>query len=327
MFSAPLYILLGTYNGAKYIEKQTVSIQKQSIGEWILLVRDDGSKDDTLEILSRLQTEDRRIRLITGNNAHLGTIRNYAKLMTIARAKGAKVVFFSDQDDVWLSDKIRLQLERLHAMEETFGANTPILVHSDVTVVDENLRTLADSFIACRHMANKDKAPLTILLTQNYITGCATAINGSLLELALPMHDSAMMHDWWISLCAAAFGKIGFIETPTVLYRQHNDNRVGAKEFWGMLNPFRTNLIENWKSGKEIFLSSIDQARQLSDKIKSAPFASNSGAEELSGGYASCLSLSRMKRINRIRRLGIRRQGMIRQAIFYLRLLLAKRTT
>lgn len=326
MLQAPLYILLGTYNGAKYIEKQIESIQKQSFEEWILLVRDDGSKDNTAEIVTRFRKEDGRIRLISDKRGNLGATRNYATLMTVARDEGAKVVLFSDQDDVWLPNKLALQLERMHDIENVFGANTPILVHSDLTVVDENLQTLADSFMACRHMSHEEVAPLSILLTQNYITGCAAAFNRSLLELALPIPEPALMYDWWISLCAAAFGKIGFIDAPMLLYRQHNDNRVGAKEFKKLLIPVQTNLIENWKFGRHIFQGSIAQAKQLSQRINRNRFSPNAGAEKLSLGYASCLSLSRLKRLTLIRHLGIRRQGVIRQAIFYLRLLLAKRT-
>jgi glycosyltransferase involved in cell wall biosynthesis len=322
----PSYILLGTYNGAKYIEKQIESIQGQSVEEWILFVRDDGSKDDTVEILSRLQGGDRRIRLLSDNSGHLGTILNYAKLMTIARDKGAMVVFFSDQDDVWLPDKLKRQLECLDEMESRIGSDSPILVHSDLTVVDEDLNVLNRSFMDYQGVANEERTPLNILLAQNYITGCATGINRSLLELALPIPDPALMHDWWLSICAAAFGKIAFIETPTVLYRQHDDNRVGAKEFRGMLNPLRTNPLENWRFGRHTFLGSIAQAKQLSERINSSRFSPKAGAEKLSLGYASCLSLSRLKRLTLIRHLGIRRQGMIRQAIFYLRLLFAKRT-
>jgi glycosyltransferase involved in cell wall biosynthesis len=326
MLQAPLYILLGTYNGAKYIEKQIESIQNQNMREWILLVRDDGSKDNTVELVTRFRKEDGRIRLISDKRDNLGATRNYATLMTIARDEGAKVVFFSDQDDVWLPNKLALQLKRMHDIENVFGANTPILVHSDLTVVDENLQTLADSFMACRHMSHEEQVPLSILLTQNYITGCAAGINRSLLGLALPIPEPALMYDWWISLCAAAFGKIGFIKTPTLLYRQHNDNRVGAKEFRGMLNPLRTNPLENWKIGRHIFLGSIDQAKQLSERIANNSTSPNAGAEKLCLGYTSCLSLSRLKRLILARHLGIRRQGVIRQAIFYLRLLLAKRT-
>ena len=284
MLQAPLYILLGTYDGAKYIEKQIESIQKQNISEWVLLVRDDGSKDNTAEIVTRFKKEDGRIRLISDKRGNLGATRNYATLMTVARDEGAKVIFFSDQDDVWLPNKLALQLERMHEIENVFGPNSPILIHSDLTVVDENLQTLADSFMACRHMSHEEQAPLSILLTQNYITGCAAAINRSLLELALPIPESALMYDWWISLCAAAFGKIGFIETPALLYRQHNDNRVGAKEFRCMLNPLRTNPLENWKFGRHIFLGSIAQAKQLSERIESNRHFSRKRSGGNSGG-------------------------------------------
>ena len=267
MPAPPIYILLATYNGANYLGTQIESIQEQSLKEWTLLVRDDGSEDETLKILSRLQSKDRRIRIISDEGGHLGAINNYAKLITIARDEGATVVFFSDQDDVWLPDKLKRQLECLDEMENMLGSDSPILVHSDLIVVDEDLNVLNRSFMDYQGVANEERTPLNILLTQNYITGCALTVNRTLLDLALPIPGAALMHDWWISLCASAFGKIGFIEIPTVLYRQHSDNRVGAKKFRGMLNPLRTNPLENWSFGKHIFLGSIAQAKQLSERI------------------------------------------------------------
>lgn len=77
---------------------------------------------------------------------------------------------------------------------------------------------------------------LNRLLMQNVATGCTVMINRPLLELALPIPDAAIMHDWWLALVAAAFGKIGTVHEATVLYRQHGGNDTGARKWdWGAL--------------------------------------------------------------------------------------------
>jgi glycosyltransferase involved in cell wall biosynthesis len=316
---------MGTYNGAGYIGPQIRSIQAQHVGEWTLLIRDDGSTDDTVEIVRRLAALDARIRLVDDDGGNLGVVQNFSRLMTIALNEGAERVFCADQDDVWQPEKLRLLGDTLRELENRYGNDTPLLVHSDLAVVNEKLELIGDSFMKYQGIVNETYAPLRVLLAQNFITGCAMAINRALLTLALPMPKSVLMHDWWLALCAAAFGMIGFVQAPTVLYRQHAANEVGAKDFWGLLNPLRTNLGERWKIGERHFFGSIIQAQHLMERIKNSHFEPNAGAVMLTEAYADCLNLNRIRRINRIRRLKIGRQGVIRQVLFLLRLVLTDR--
>jgi rhamnosyltransferase len=320
-----MHILLGTYNGADYIAEQIQSIQKQSVTEWVLLIRDDGSTDDTVAIIRQITSGDTRIRIVDDNAGNLGVVRNFGRLMTLARDEDAEVIFFADQDDVWRPDKMELQLTRLRQMEGTSASSPPILVHSDLSVVDRNLQRLCESFMAYQGIANERRQPLKTLLVQNFVTGCATVVNRPLLELALPVPEGVLMHDWWLALCAAAFGEIGFVEEPTVSYRQHGRNEVGAKSFWGMLNPLRTNLLERWQIGERHFLGTTKQAAHLSSRMENSRFKPHPGAKTLSDGYAKCLSLARIRRLNWIRANGLRRQGTIRQILFLARLLLTAR--
>jgi hypothetical protein len=69
------------------------------------------------------------------------------------------------------------------------------------------------------------------LVISNLVTGCTALINESLAEKALPIPESAIMHDWWLALVAAAFGKLVYLDIPLVRYRQHGSNTIGAKEF------------------------------------------------------------------------------------------------
>ncbi len=139
---------------------------------------------------------------------------------------------FCDQDDVWLDDKIEVTLKEIKKLEkEVQNKKIPILVHTDLQVVDENLNLLSNSLFKYQRM-NKHRDNINYLLVQNIITGCTVMCNQSLISLLnLIGTDSeyVIMYDWWIGLIAAAFGKIGFVDRPTVLYRQHGLNQVGAK--------------------------------------------------------------------------------------------------
>jgi rhamnosyltransferase len=127
---------VATYNGAEFLYDQIQSIQGQTISNWTLLVRDDGSEDNTRNVLETLAAKDKRIRCIHDACGSLGAARNFGELMRIAWTEGADIIFFSDQDDVWLPTKMMEQIEALDKMEDSYGRDTPILVYSDLEVVD-----------------------------------------------------------------------------------------------------------------------------------------------------------------------------------------------
>ena len=134
----PVYILLGAYNGAQYIAEQIYSIQRQTVENWRMLIRDDGSNDDTLDIIKKIANRDKRIRLIEDRKKNLGVVGNYGNLMTEARDDGADVVFFFPIKMIsgfpinWMSI-----FNACNNYKMTFGEDVPLLVHSDLIVVNE----------------------------------------------------------------------------------------------------------------------------------------------------------------------------------------------
>lgn len=221
-----LAILLATYNGAAYLPEQLDSLFFQTSREWSLLVRDDCSTDATLSLLVAYQeNHPDTITIIPNEGARLGPCSNFGILLGHA---DAPYIMFCDQDDVWLPDKIELTLRRMKELEERFGGDTPLLVHTDLKVVDSELNLIADSMWRAQR-TNPNRTHLNQLLMQNCATGCTMMINRALRDLALPIPCEARMHDWWLMLAAGAFGKIGFIDIPTVLYRQHGANDSGAE--------------------------------------------------------------------------------------------------
>ena len=155
----------------------------------------------------------------------LGACGSFARLL---EHSDADYVVLCDQDDVWLPGHISQPLARIAAIERELGTDTPVLAHTDLVVVDENLHTIAPSFWAYSNLDPSRGSSLNRLLVQNVVTGCATIINRALARRACPIPKTAPMHDWWLALVASAFGRIEAVAEPTVLYRQHANNRLGA---------------------------------------------------------------------------------------------------
>ena len=223
-------ILLATYNGAAYLAPQLDSLLAQTHANYRLLVSDDGSTDDTLAILHRYQSTfgDRMVLLPQGQPSG-GVARNFERLMRAsAEDDRAPYIAFCDQDDVWLPEKNARLLAALRALEAQAGIAAPCLVHSDLTVVDQDLQVLSPSFAAYQRIPPAAITPRT-LLSVNQVTGCATMVNRSLLQMALPLPAEVVMHDWWLALVSGS-GARQFVSQPLMLYRQHGRNQIGARD-------------------------------------------------------------------------------------------------
>lgn len=222
-------ILMAIYNGSEYIIPQLLSIIEQTYPHFHITIRDNCSLDNTVELIENfVKKHPGKITLIKGTE-NLGAMGNFATLASLAKAP---YIMFSDGDDVWLPNKIADTLELLKRNETLYGMATPILIHTDLTVVDKNLKVIDRSFWSYSGL-NPDFSSLQRLLIQNVVTGCTTLINQPLLKLALPIPKEAIMHDWWLGLVAATFGTIDVLNKPTLLYRQHGKNDTGAKKWKG----------------------------------------------------------------------------------------------
>ena len=319
--SKKVIVLLATYNGAEFLSDQIQSIQGQAISNWTLLVRDDGSEDNTRDVLETLATKDKRIRCVHDTLGSLGAARNFGELMRIAWAEGADIIFFSDQDDVWQPTKMREQIDALDKMEDSYGRDTPILVYSDLEVVDRWLQPIHHSFMRYQGLTHEAQSPLRVLVTQNFVTGCATVVNRSLLKLAVPLPADVVMHDWWLALCAAACGQIGHLPASMLRYRQHDSNQIGAQRFLAMMNPLSLRTRRRWKEGERQLFKSIGQVALLRERIVSREVPCSVETLSLLKRFAACAQEGRLRRLWTVSRLGLRRQGMLRQFLLYWRLL------
>jgi len=221
-------VLVATYNGERFLADLLESLVTQSHNRINVIVGDDGSKDGTKQVVEQYRNRFRSLDFYDfGSAAEHGARANFSRLMTKARAS---YVMFCDQDDIWLPDKVELTLRRMLSVEAEQGANWPILVHTDLRVVDRDLNTLSESMWRSQRI-RPDLASPQKLLVENSVTGCTVMINRSLLTLVGNVPDRAVMHDWWTALAAACFGTIAHLGQQTILYRQHGDNSIGTKRW------------------------------------------------------------------------------------------------
>lgn len=242
-------ILLSAYNGANYIDEQIASILNQTEQDWRLLLRDDGSTDRTGEMIDGYaKAHPGKIVQCEDGLGNVGVIRSFELLM---EKSDAEYILFSDHDDVWLPEKIALTLREMRRLEEEYGTGTPLLVHTDLQVVDEQLHLIDESFW---HYSAIDPyaldGDLKMLGMSNSVTGCTMMINRALKEKALPFPKEIAMHDAWLSIVAGRYGKVKPLGVATIKYRQHMGNVVGAQKKETLGDKLR-NLRRVWDENRK----------------------------------------------------------------------------
>lgn len=304
-------VLLSTYNGERFLVKLLESILvNQKYKNFILIVRDDGSVDNTVQILQEFARKHSNVVVISG--ANIGPLLSFGELLTTALERDYQYFLFADQDDIWFQDKICKAIERLKELEGPHS--DPALVHTDLNVVDEEGQLLDPSFWHYQSL-NPKNTQLNRLLIQNVVTGCTVAINRRLAEMAVPFPKNAIMHDWWLALVASAFGSINHLSETTIDYRQHSQNTVGARKFtpalWWAKFTTQTNLdkyIKQAKAFKERYESCMSDEQIL-----------------LCNSFVQTQNVSRMKAIHRIIKYSFLKSGFIRNVGFLLKILMKKR--
>ena len=216
-------VLLSTYNGEKYLEEQLHSILNQTCTEkWCLYIRDDGSTDNTLSIIDRYVSEYDQIFKFEDGGRGLGPALSFLELLS---SISAEYYMFCDQDDFWLPNKMETCFRKL--VELNKGNNRPILVHTDLMVVDQDLNLLNKSFWG-KNLSTEvvhKYMPIT-----NFVTGCTMFFNKAARDCSINfVADKVIMHDHWVALCVWAYQGIIFsIAEPTIKYRQHGRNVLGV---------------------------------------------------------------------------------------------------
>ncbi|MBR1741575.1 MAG: glycosyltransferase family 2 protein [Lachnospiraceae bacterium] len=227
-----LCIILAVYNGEDYLSEQISSILQNSYQDFCLHIYDDCSTDGTKEIIDKwTETHPEQI-IYHKNRRNKGVIQNFLQALEELEAD---YYMLCDQDDFWLKNKIKDTLRFMQDLEDR-ARKMPAAVFGDAKVVDENLNVLAESFQKQGRL-HAEKTDLPHLLMENKLLGCTIMLNHALKEKLGTFPPQIRMHDWWIGLVASAFGTIGFLDEPLLLYRQHGKNIVG--------NSSQKNYIKN----------------------------------------------------------------------------------
>lgn len=211
-------VILSLYNGEKYIKEQLDSLMNQTIPVFVL-ARDDGSTDNTIDIVKGYIKNHNNIILLEGENK--GFVKSFNELLMNPMVDNYDWIAFCDQDDVWLPNKLEVAIKKL---EKYNYLKKPLMYCSNLTVVDSNLNRIREM--------HKDRFSITrsCVYIQNIATGCTMVFNNKAVELyRLGINNSFVSHDYSMFCVCLFMGKVYYDFDSYILYRQHGDNEIGAK--------------------------------------------------------------------------------------------------
>lgn len=303
-------ILLATYNGERFLPEQIESITSQSFKDYNILASDDNSSDCTFEILRSYESVLGEKIKVVQSNTHSAK-ENFYNLLDMA---DAEYIALCDQDDFWESDKLEKSLKAIQRLEKRYGKETPILVHSDLEIVDENLNSqnkkmseLTGINEAIKYAKKESKYLYTIsteksfsrYLVENNITGNTVIINKALLDI-YKRPEVSFMHDWWLGLIAFTFGKVGFLNECLVKYRQHESNELGAKNPLELHNIKKRNKQRIRENYDCMFAQVEEFLRLYKDELGKSRSADTYFARKYLNAFANMKSKNRVSKIRDI---------------------------
>lgn len=297
-------ILMSTYNGSKYLDAQIDSIFSQKDVEIILQVRDDGSTDETPELIERALE---RFPFEFRKGANFGVVGSFFDLLKNSRPE-CDYYAFSDQDDVWKAEKLFRASQQL----AEFDHSVPALYYSRLEFTDERLNTIGFSAIpSYSGYANA--------LVQNQATGCTIVMNKAARDLLISrLPEWALMHDWWCYLVVSAFGNVVYDSKPTILYRKHGNNVTPATPWF---------ILELWERTKR-YISNKNIPEKVTDQVNE--FISVFGdlldieKRDLAEKFIEARSGNFFSRLNYVLHMKVRRNTILDNQILKILILLGK---
>lgn len=220
----PVTVAMATYNGERYLREQLDSILLQTLPPAEIIVCDDASTDGTANILEEYQRKGLLKYFVNGRTS--GYIANFKKAVSLC--KSDHYIALSDQDDIWLPEKIRSGMNLLMDIDE---GGKPAMVYSDLIFVDEEKKIINESF---RNELGQDTYEhcLETLLFGGFVNGCTMLMNPLMASYFSTIPESRFAtHDTWMSLIAYTFGKVGIIPSSQILYRRHQKNTTDLIDF------------------------------------------------------------------------------------------------
>ena len=263
MTTLSVSVALATYNSAPYIEAQVRSILAQTLVPDEVVVADDGSTDETIEIVRSVVSGhgSSSTRLVVlPMDGHRGVSGNFARGIS---ACTGDLVALSDHDDVWHQDRLAV------AVRSFLDDPTLLFAHADARLVDEDGVPLGSSLLDALGVTSADRAEVShghafeTYIRRNLATGATSMFRRSLVSSALPIPPE-WVHDEWLAIVASAVGKVRLIEQELIDYRQHASNQIGVRRptvryrIGRMLEP-RAERYNVLSRRSELLLSRLEQ--------------------------------------------------------------------
>lgn len=236
-------IIMAVYNGETYLAEQIDSLLKNSCQNFTLHIFNDHSQDSSQIIIDEYAGKYPDKIFAHHHSENHGVIRNF---LEGTQVMDADYYMFCDQDDVWMPDKIKRSLEAMEQLESTAG-DLPCIVFGDARMVNQDLQELAPSFQRQSGYHTDALDPAHILM-ENKLNGCSILFNRALRQMLTVFPTEIRMHDWWVALIGAFFGKILYLDEPMLLYRQHEKNVVGGSNFISYIRNRLSNLQKQRQS-------------------------------------------------------------------------------
>lgn len=308
-------ILISVYNGEKYLKDQIQSILQQDYNNWEVLIRDDGSNDKSLTIINNFLKEyPNKFKLLKNSGINLGPKQSYNNLLQEAKAE---YIALCDQDDLWECNKLSFLLKIIKIEEQKLGKAFPILIHSDLKIINEESSVISNSFYKYSGL-NPLLTKGNSILFKNVVPGCAMLFNKALLSKVTFIPQNAIMHDYWLLLHAKFLGKIVYVRSSLIRYRLHAENTLGINKkheeaFFSKLKKIYYTLLY----GKRIeHLNLLPYQLQLAELVNSqAELKSNKSIVTFLNVNSN---ISKWKRRLSLLKLKISKESIIDTLVFYI---------
>jgi len=218
-------IALATYNGEKFLSQQLDSLLNQTYQNIEIIICDDNSTDNTINVIENYIKKYSNI-ILYKNKKQLGFVKNFEKVIKLCKSE---YIALCDQDDIWIKNKLEVQIQEMKLLEKMYK-NRPLLVHSDLKMINENEKIIHSSYFKFRNYRLKNKKDLAYILGACSVMGNTILFNQLLKNKILPFIEDIEVHDYWIALVNELYGKRKTIYEALVLYRIHHKNSSNNKD-------------------------------------------------------------------------------------------------
>lgn len=259
-------VLIATYNGEVFLKQQLDSILNQTYSNLKIYISDDNSSDSTAQIIKTYKEKFPDTIFYIFNKNNIGVVKNFENLILNCEED---YIALSDQDDVWLADKLEKQMKAMLALERE-NITRACLVHSDLCMIDEKDEIIHESYFKFRKYVLGEKKDLGHILGPSGIMGNTLLFNKELKNIALPFPDKLDVHDYWLGVNAELFGKRKTIKETLVQYRIHTHNASNSKSTLknNKITINRDIKLPNMETNRKLFLPEITNRIKSKEDLK-----------------------------------------------------------